>query len=61
MNSRFAEVVEMAATETDSAPPERTLLVAVDDSDDSVRAFEWCLENIYRGQDSLHLVHVVPR
>lgn len=42
-------------------PSDRVLLVAVDDSEGSEKAFMWAIENVYRDGDSLHLVHVVPR
>jgi nucleotide-binding universal stress UspA family protein len=42
-------------------PADRVVLIAVDDSDDSAKAFNWALENVYREGDQLHLVHVVPR
>lgn len=42
-------------------PSDRVLLIAVDDSEDSRKAFMWALENVYREGDCLHLVHVVPR
>jgi len=35
--------------------------VAVDDSEDSQKAFNWAIQNIYRDGDQLHIVHVVPR
>jgi nucleotide-binding universal stress UspA family protein len=40
---------------------DRVLVVAVDDSDDSQKAFEWAVKNIHRPGDELHLVHVIPR
>ncbi|KAK9812430.1 hypothetical protein WJX73_010125 [Symbiochloris irregularis] len=39
----------------------RKLLVAVDDADECVRALTWCMENLYRDGDEIHLLHVVPR
>eukprot|EP00775_Hariotina_reticulata_P007428 gene7428-7637_t len=42
-------------------PADRVLLIAVDDSDDSAKAFNWAFENVYREGDQIHLVHVVPR
>ncbi|GMH39939.1 hypothetical protein BSKO_07843 [Bryopsis sp. KO-2023] len=51
-------------TQTETVVPgadqNRSLVVAVDDTDDSVRALEWTVNNVYRGGDSLHLLHVVP-
>ena len=44
-----------------SMSADRVLVVAVDDSDDSQRAFEWAVKNIHRPGDELHLVHVIPR
>eukprot|EP00879_Flechtneria_rotunda_P003575 GHRR01003809.1.p1 GENE.GHRR01003809.1~~GHRR01003809.1.p1 ORF type:complete len:175 (+),score=39.74 GHRR01003809.1:47-526(+) len=39
----------------------RVLVIAVDDSDDSQKAFQWTIDNIYRDGDELHVLHVVPR
>jgi nucleotide-binding universal stress UspA family protein len=39
----------------------RVLLIAVDDSNDSQKAFEWAVHNLYRDGDEVHLVHVIPR
>lgn len=44
-----------------STPADRVLVVAVDDSEDSQKAFNWAISNIYRDGDQLHIVHVVPR
>eukprot|EP00878_Enallax_costatus_P017120 GHUV01017975.1.p1 GENE.GHUV01017975.1~~GHUV01017975.1.p1 ORF type:complete len:161 (+),score=47.40 GHUV01017975.1:79-561(+) len=40
---------------------DRVLLIAVDDSEQSQKAFLWALDNLHREGDSIHLVHVVPR
>jgi hypothetical protein len=40
---------------------DRVLLIAVDDSEDSQKAFMWAVDNMYREGDQIHLVHVVPR
>eukprot|EP00882_Tetradesmus_deserticola_P033303 GHRQ01038030.1.p1 GENE.GHRQ01038030.1~~GHRQ01038030.1.p1 ORF type:complete len:113 (-),score=12.64 GHRQ01038030.1:315-653(-) len=40
---------------------DRVLLIAVDDSEHSQKAFLWALDNLHREGDSIHLVHVVPR
>lgn len=40
---------------------DRVLLIAVDDSEDSQKAFMWAVDNLYREGDQIHLVHVVPR
>jgi hypothetical protein len=40
---------------------ERVLLIAVDDSQDSQRAFAWAVSNLCRPADVVHIVHVVPR
>lgn len=45
----------------DSSTSDRVLVVAVDDSEDSQKAFNWAINNIYREGDQLHIVHVVPR
>lgn len=42
-------------------PGDRVVLIAVDDSEDSQKAFVWAIENVYREGDQIHLVHVVPR
>lgn len=42
-------------------PGDRVLLIAVDDSEHSQKAFTWSIENVYREGDQIHLVHVVPR
>jgi nucleotide-binding universal stress UspA family protein len=38
----------------------RNILIAVDHSPDSRRAFEWALFNLVRMADTIHLVHVLP-
>ncbi|KAK9917547.1 hypothetical protein WJX75_005646 [Coccomyxa subellipsoidea] len=38
----------------------RNLLVPVDDAEDCERALQWCLDNVYRKGDTIHLLHVVP-
>lgn len=40
---------------------DRMWLIAVDDSDDSQKAFSWALQHMYREGDQVHIVHVVPR
>jgi nucleotide-binding universal stress UspA family protein len=45
----------------DSSTSDRVLLIAVDDSEDSQKAFNWAISNIYREGDQVHIVHVVPR
>lgn len=35
--------------------------MAVDDSEDSQKAFNWAISNVYREGDQVHIVHVVPR
>lgn len=39
----------------------RKLLIAVDDSDESVAAFNWAMKELYRSGDEVHMCHVVPR
>jgi nucleotide-binding universal stress UspA family protein len=45
----------------DSSTTDRVLVIAVDDSEDSQKAFNWAISNIYREGDQVHIVHVVPR
>lgn len=45
----------------DSSTSDRVLVIAVDDSEDSQKAFNWAISNIYREGDQVHVVHVVPR
>ncbi|GIL49589.1 hypothetical protein Vafri_5924 [Volvox africanus] len=40
--------------------PKRHILVSVDDSEASLRALDWALDNIYRPGDEFHLFHVIP-
>lgn len=42
-------------------PETRVLLVPVDNTDNSQRAFEWMLKYFYKDGDELHLIHVIPR
>jgi nucleotide-binding universal stress UspA family protein len=39
----------------------RTLVVGIDDTDDSEYAFNWLLKNLYRDGDEVHLCHIIPR
>eukprot|EP00877_Chromochloris_zofingiensis_P010422 jgi/Chrzof1/5633/Cz16g09200.t1 len=39
----------------------RVLVIAVDDSDGSSKAFDWAIQQLYKEGDQLHLVHVIPR
>jgi len=41
-------------------PTPRVLVVAVDETEDSVKALRWTIENFYRSDDTLHLLHVIP-
>eukprot|EP01025_Chloroclados_australasicus_P060065 TRINITY_DN7664_c1_g1_i10.p1 TRINITY_DN7664_c1_g1~~TRINITY_DN7664_c1_g1_i10.p1 ORF type:complete len:173 (-),score=25.56 TRINITY_DN7664_c1_g1_i10:292-810(-) len=50
---------EMMEENADTAA-RRQLLVPVDDSDDTIRATKWMLENIFREGDVVNFVHVVP-
>jgi nucleotide-binding universal stress UspA family protein len=45
----------------DSSTSDRVVVIAVDDSEDSQKAFNWAISNIYREGDQVHIVHVVPR
>jgi nucleotide-binding universal stress UspA family protein len=38
----------------------RNILIAVDNSDDSLKACQWAIENMYRQGDEFHLLHVIP-
>lgn len=38
----------------------RTIVVAVDETEDSVKALRWTLDNFHRKNDVLHLLHVIP-
>jgi len=52
-----------ASTTSDSSevtPVQRTLVVAVDETEDSVKALKWTIENFYKPDDILHLLHVIP-
>lgn len=41
---------------------QRTLVIPVDDSQHSLRAVEWAVQNVYKAEsDELHLLSVVPR
>lgn len=40
---------------------ERILLLPVEDSEDSQRAFDFMLKNIFRDGDEIHLLNVIPR
>lgn len=40
--------------------PKRHLLVAVDESQASVKAFQWTLDELYREGDVIHVFHVIP-
>lgn len=42
----------------DTLLEKRNVLIPVDDSDDSSKAVQWCLDNFYRAGDELHLFHV---
>lgn len=39
----------------------RNVLIPVDDTEDSSKAVQWCLDNFYRDGDELHLFHVRTR
>lgn len=40
--------------------PKRHILIPVDDSKASTRAFQWTLDNLYRDGDEIHLFNVIP-
>lgn len=42
-------------------PLQRCLLLPVDDSDDSQRAFDWIIKNFYKPGDEVHLLNVISR
>ncbi len=39
----------------------RKIVIAIDDSDESLRALQWTIDNMYRAGDILALLHVIPR
>jgi hypothetical protein len=39
---------------------QRHIAVPVDESDQSLKALEWAISNVYRAGDAVHLVSVVP-
>ena len=39
----------------------RKILIAIDDSAESLRALQWTIDNMYREGDILALLHVIPR
>lgn len=45
----------------DAGQEAEVLLVAVDDSEGSDRAFEFAVRHLHRPGTELHLVHIVPR
>lgn len=47
-------------SEVGPAPGHRGIVVAVDDSDQCLKALEWVVGNFYHPGDQLHLMHVVP-
>lgn len=65
MEGEAATASTAAATATAAAAatttPPRVVVVAVDDTPASVAAFSFCVQNLLRPGDHLHLVHVIPR
>eukprot|EP00884_Botryococcus_braunii_P020544 jgi/Botrbrau1/7173/Bobra.0300s0006.1 len=57
-----AALVEEAGIrrEEDVSAGARNLVIAVDESKDALRAFNWALSHIYRPGDVLHILHVLP-
>ncbi|KAK9828007.1 hypothetical protein WJX81_008304 [Elliptochloris bilobata] len=52
---------EEGSSEAAPSSSGRKLLVAVDDSAECERALAWALGELYRPNDQLHLVHVLPK
>lgn len=49
------------AADAAAAAPGSVLLVAVDDSEGSDRAFDFAVKHLHRPGMELHVLHVVPR
>eukprot|EP00210_Caulerpa_lentillifera_P002453 g2351.t1 len=45
---------------TEAQSNSRAIVVAVDETEESVKALNWTLDNFYRKNDVLHLLHVIP-
>lgn len=58
---RYSNAVEADTDRlVETAEMRRTLVVAVDDTEDSEMALKWTVNNVYRHGDALHLLHVIP-
>mmetsp|Transcript_18762 Transcript_18762/g.40353 ORF Transcript_18762/g.40353 Transcript_18762/m.40353 type:complete len:161 (+) Transcript_18762:164-646(+) len=40
--------------------PLRNLLISVDESEGSIKAFNWALDNLYKEGDTVYVFHVIP-
>eukprot|EP01023_Acetabularia_acetabulum_P009686 TRINITY_DN14383_c0_g1_i14.p3 TRINITY_DN14383_c0_g1~~TRINITY_DN14383_c0_g1_i14.p3 ORF type:complete len:156 (+),score=26.14 TRINITY_DN14383_c0_g1_i14:551-1018(+) len=40
---------------------QRSVVIPVDNSIESERACRWAVDNLYRGHDEVHLLHIIPR
>lgn len=60
---RFLSPVARPKTRVKAAQESRLLVVPVDDSQHSLQALEWAVNNVYNAQrqDQLHILSVVPR
>lgn len=57
----FLRPISNVKASSKSAQESRVLVVPVDDSQHSLNALEWAVQNIYRRGDTLHLLSIVPR
>ncbi|KAL7059427.1 hypothetical protein AAHC03_013470 [Spirometra sp. Aus1] len=58
-SSPHSSSLKESENEDDLPTAERKVLISVDGSEDSARAFEWYIANLLREKDGLILVHVV--
>lgn len=47
--------------EEQTGPIRRELVIPVDDTEESLGACKWMLENLYRPGDMVNIIHIVPR
>eukprot|EP00210_Caulerpa_lentillifera_P004671 g4456.t1 len=50
----------MAEEKNSTQSTSRVIVVAVDETEESVKALKWTLDNFHREGDTLHLLHVIP-
>lgn len=57
-----SEVTEQLASSVDPGleHPQRKIVIAVEESDESQYALHWALDNIVRKSDKLHILHAQP-